>query len=351
MSAGDSGGLGEYSLSLLDDDLFRVMITCQGLCAETSLRPLLKYASESLECREVSVSIRSSGNFYTAASYGTDEDYDVFREHASYNAMKGGRPVLLDIKTDPRDDAGAHEKRRYACIPILLQGESDPVGVLNVSRVEGPINELFIDKLMLFSIYAGEILTKTKENLRYFEVLINTISSKDNYTGGHCRRVSGYTCMIAEGMGLPPKDVISLGKYAMVHDIGKIGIPDHVLKKEGRLTTGEFEVMKKHPDEGVRILNYEYPAVRQHHERWNGKGYNLELSGDEIDPKARILAVADAFDAITTKRPYKEDRSLRDALKEIERCAESQFDPTVTDSFLCCCYDNPERIASIMSIE
>jgi len=163
----------------------------------------------------------------------------------------------------------------------------------------------------------------------------NALGLKDTYTGGHGRRVAFYACQIATAFGLPQEESNSIGEAASLHDIGKIGIPDAILTKPGKLTPEEFSVIQKHPVMGAEIvqsiplLSHHVPAVRHHHEHFDGSGYPDGLSGSDIPLAARIIAVADAFDAMSSYRSYRSGVSADRALNEIAQAAGSHFDPEV----------------------
>jgi putative nucleotidyltransferase with HDIG domain len=162
--------------------------------------------------------------------------------------------------------------------------------------------------------------------------LAAALDARDPYTAGHSERVSSYSVMIARELQLPENevDVIRLG--ALLHDIGKIGVDDRVLRKPAALTAGEFDQIKRHPELGARILRpvafFEphLPIVELHHERPDGKGYPFGLRGSEIPLAARIVHVADAFDAMTSARAYRPAMGAAFALEELQRCAGSDFD-------------------------
>ena len=168
--------------------------------------------------------------------------------------------------------------------------------------------------------------------------LVGAVNDHDTYTGGHSCRVSDYTAALGMIMGLPRAEVAFLRQAGLVHDIGKIGIPDRVLRKSGRLTEEELHLIRLHPILGASILsrfeNMErmIPVVLHHHERWDGSGYPSGLAGVDIPRESRAIFVADAFDAMTTDRPYGEILSTQEALAELRRCAGTQFDPRLVDA-------------------
>lgn len=170
--------------------------------------------------------------------------------------------------------------------------------------------------------------------------LQKTLSEKSIETERHAERLRNLALNIGRSLGMPTVQMDDLALLASLHDIGKIGIPNHILCKAGQLTPGEWKVMMKHPDIGYRILQsvpdlaHIAKSVLAHHERWDGKGYPLGLKQDEIPLIARIIAIVDAYDAMTHKRVYKEALRPEEALTEIERCAGTQFDPGLVRIFL-----------------
>lgn len=165
------------------------------------------------------------------------------------------------------------------------------------------------------------------------------LEARDRQTGAHADRVVYHVLLLARKMGLKQDQLISLEQGAILHDIGKVGIPDSILLKPGPLTPEEMEVIKSHPIIGCKIIEnipYLHPAmkvVRHHHEWYNGEGYPDGLKGKEIPIVARIFSVADAYDAMTSDRPYRKAFSEEHALEELRRCAGTQFDPDVVDLF------------------
>lgn len=166
-------------------------------------------------------------------------------------------------------------------------------------------------------------------------MLAAAIDEKDPYTRGHSGRVAKYSSIIGDGLGMNAEDLDRLRISALLHDVGKIGVDDRVLKKPGRLTDEEFELMKQHPSKGANImrpvaqLKEMLPGIELHHERMDGGGYPYGLQGDQIPLMARIIAVADTLDAITTNRPYQSAMDLEYALDRIRSLAVAKFDPKV----------------------
>ncbi len=170
--------------------------------------------------------------------------------------------------------------------------------------------------------------------------LVAALDAREHETSDHSRRVVRYTLAIAERMGVPALDLPDIARGALLHDIGKIGVPDAILLKPGKLVPAEWDEMRKHPETGHTILQsipfLRVPAeiVLAHQERWDGKGYPRGLPGEEIPLGARIFAIADTLDAITSNRPYRQGQPLEKARSEIARYAGVQFDPRCAEAFL-----------------
>jgi putative nucleotidyltransferase with HDIG domain len=172
------------------------------------------------------------------------------------------------------------------------------------------------------------------------EALVTALEARDHETEGHSERVTCYAASIAKALGLDQAQLDELRRGALLHDIGKIGVPDGVLRKPGPLDPSEWEQMRRHPVfgaemvGGINFLAQAMPVVRHHHERYDGSGYPDRLAGEQIPLVARVFAVADTFDAMTSDRPYRRALSIDEAREEIRRCAGQQFDPVVVEAFL-----------------
>jgi response regulator RpfG family c-di-GMP phosphodiesterase len=171
------------------------------------------------------------------------------------------------------------------------------------------------------------------------QALGSAIDTRDTGTEAHSQRVHGYSIVIARALGVGEVELRDLEHGVLLHDIGKIGIPDAILLKPGPLTPDEWRIMRTHPEIGKRLveripfLRGAVPVVYHHHERWDGTGYPLGLRGEAIPLGARIFAVADALDAMTMDRPYSRAIAMEAAREEIQRCAGSHFDPRVVATF------------------
>ncbi|AEF93389.1 putative PAS/PAC sensor protein [Desulfotomaculum nigrificans CO-1-SRB] len=176
------------------------------------------------------------------------------------------------------------------------------------------------------------------QHLQTVLAFTEAIGARDNYTRGHSERVAEYAQMIAGAMGLGQLNQL-VYVAALVHDVGKIGVPEHILNKPGRLTDEEFIKIKEHPVTGSNILkqigsfNYLVPIVRAHHERYDGRGYPDGLAGKDIPLISRIIAVADAFEAMTSDRSYRKRFTIDYAVNELKLNAGTQFDPEIVDHF------------------
>ncbi len=188
------------------------------------------------------------------------------------------------------------------------------------------------------------------ELINSIKMLIRIINAKDKYTYGHSERVGRYAVWIAEKLGLPEDEIKTIKIGAFLHDVGKIEISRTILMKKGPMTHEDYEIMKKHPMWGAGIikavesLNLALPLIKYHHEHFDGSGYPLGLKGKQIPLHARILAVADCFDAMVTNRPYRKRKSTAEAIEELKRCSGTQFDPEIVEAFLCVLREQKEKV-------
>ena len=202
-------------------------------------------------------------------------------------------------------------------------------------------NRTSIASRTLFSLNEPSVSVNVEaEVLSTIYALAATLEARDKYTYGHSRRVSRYAVATAEALNLAPEQVAVISAAALLHDIGKVGIPDHVLNKEGKLLDEEWELLKQHPRLSATIVGHVpslaacLAAVRHHHERWDGNGYPSGLKGEAIPIEARILTVTDAFEAMISERPYRKALTFKQAVAELEKCSGTQFDPKVVHAFI-----------------
>ncbi|MBU9711577.1 HD-GYP domain-containing protein [Evansella tamaricis] len=223
------------------------------------------------------------------------------------------------------------------------------VGLLYLASSYGWGFELLLLRWLILFIVPSVIQTllknmkKERENLiNLTAVLAESLDARDKYTSYHSKNVAYYSSEIGKGMGLPTKICEILYVGGLLHDVGKIGVPEAILNKPSKLTDEEFEKIKQHPSIGYNMLkhipdfrkNSILDIVLHHHERFDGKGYPARLKGEEIPLGARITAIADAFDAMTSRRIYRDDKGLEYALNELTNGENTQFDPEITKTFL-----------------
>ena len=273
--------------------------------------------------------------------------------------------LILDFMMDPIHGAEVVEEIRKfntELYILLLTGHKDlapPLETIKRLDIQGYCEKSDkFDQLLLLiesgikSIEQMKTIQKINEELRdkndelekaYLDtigILRQTVEAKDPYTRGHSDRVSEFAVLIGTKMGLDEKTIHILKIGGLFHDIGKIGIPDSILLKESKLSDDEYSQIKNHPTIGAHILGNAtvfqdiIPIVKYHHERYDGRGYPSQLAGTDIPLIARITAVADAFDAMTSKRTYRDSLPIEKVKEEIERCSGTQFDPEIAKLFL-----------------
>jgi putative nucleotidyltransferase with HDIG domain len=193
--------------------------------------------------------------------------------------------------------------------------------------------------------------------IKTVQSLVSAIEAKDMYTESHSLRVAKYATFIAKELNMDKNDVEDIWVAGVLHDIGKIGISDSILNKKERLTNEEYQLVKQHPTIAHKIISNIgldegiMKAVKHHHERYDGKGYPDGLQGENIDIRAAIISVADAFDAIISERPYKKSKSMQEGIEELNSCKGTQFNPRVVEIFSKAYYKNKEVIMRIYNDE
>lgn len=263
---------------------------------------------------------------------------------------RGSNPIIID-QQETRLGRAFQEMRRegkgsLSCWPLRIRGEL--FGFLAAHHNNGRGASSTETKLLDFLIKKAALAI---ENMALYESLIgnfygilkslvNALEAKDLYTGKHSERVTRYAVKIARNLGCTSAQMESIRTVGYLHDIGKIGINDRILNKPGALTPEEYELVKNHPTIGEAIVaelglsTEERSIIRHHHERWDGKGYPDGLAGNDIPLLARIITVADSFDAMTSKRAYRDAMSFPSAVEELSRSRGKQFDPDALDAFI-----------------
>jgi putative nucleotidyltransferase with HDIG domain len=255
--------------------------------------------------------------------------------------------ALVDERFVHSRSIGDLRVRSAMCAPLVNRGKV--LGIIYVDSADKS-NLYTKDDLALLSamaLKAGTSLDNARlyddlRNLFYntVETLIRAIQARDRYTSGHSTRVSRYALLIAEKLGLTTKEKHQLYLASMLHDIGKIGIPDELLNREGKLTDEQIRQIRNHVNVGASMLKALgdmqpiIPLILHHHEAWDGSGYPDGLDGEQIPLMSRILAVADSYDAMTSDRPYRGAMSKAEAIDEITRFSGRSFDPKIVDVFL-----------------
>jgi HD-GYP domain-containing protein (c-di-GMP phosphodiesterase class II) len=332
-----------------------------GLTAVTStldidevLNQVLLSAAKAVEAQIGVLALEEDQRMVVRAAHGTDADT------AHRLALDLGGEICQDVVSrgvpfmhyDPKPEAAAGplDPRAVLCVPLTLR--TRPIGVLFLANYVA--GKPFSEDHMRLATELGAQASVAIDNARLFtereqvvleslKAMAELVDAKDRYTAGHSDRVTEYALMIAREMNYAPGDEATwrrLEQGGLLHDIGKINVPDAILGKPGRLTDEEFDILKRHPVVGydvlknLHMLTDELVIVRSHHERFDGKGYPDGKAGDELPIIAWIVAAADAFDAMTSDRPYRKGMSVEVALGEIAKCRGTQFHPAVADAVL-----------------
>jgi len=278
-----------------------------------------------------------------------------YSKKLAHRCFAGGESLLyssLNGDDETRLSQSIADGAMTSVLCVLLRTPRKRLGVLHLDRGldQKPFTEsdlLLADALAAHvsaAIECAQLLRNQRELfLKTITILAQAVELRDGYTGGHTQRVTRYATLIAERLKLPSDQIELVKLGGPLHDIGKIGIDDAILRKPGKLTPQEFAKMQRHTTMGAEILQTIpemhpiIPIVRSHHERWDGTGYPDRLAGEDIPLLARIVAVADAFDAMTSNRPYHENKRGMPpsyAFGEVERQAGRQFDPRCAAAFL-----------------
>ncbi len=270
------------------------------------------------------------------------EEIRKFNKDLYIILLTGHKDLAPPLETIRRLDIQGYCEKSDKFDQLLLLIESGIKSVEQMAEIKKINTELSDTYEKLEQSYLDSIQT-----IRY------TVEAKDTYTRGHSDRVSEYSVLLGKKLNLPEKDIQNLRIGGLFHDVGKIGVPDNVLQKDGKLTDEEYAEIKKHPTIGVHILSGSsmfqdiLPIVKHYHERYDGRGYPSQLKGNDIPYLARIAAVADAFDAMTSKRIYRDSLPLEKVISEFENNKGTQFDPEIADTFLDILKNEPDKIKEI----
>ncbi|OGV98941.1 MAG: phosphohydrolase [Nitrospinae bacterium RIFCSPLOWO2_12_39_15] len=264
-----------------------------------------------------------------------------------------GQPLIVnDVQKDPRfsrkaDDKSAFKTRNMICVPVKIRDKVS--GVLQaINKLNGqPFTQWDLEEFgslaaqVAIAIENANLYKELKEAfLGTAEALGDAIEAKDAYTAGHTRRVLSYSLLMGRHLDITPAELENLKLAAALHDIGKIGVEDQILQKQGKLNEAEKKKMDNHTVIGPKIVENikqmrpVIPGICYHHEEYDGTGYPQQLKGEQIPLIARIIAVADCFDAMTTDRPYRKALSIQTALDELQKMAGTQFDGKVVEAFI-----------------
>jgi HD-GYP domain-containing protein (c-di-GMP phosphodiesterase class II) len=267
---------------------------------------------------------------------------------AGWVAREGKSVLIADAQNDPRFFRKADHKTEFktrSVIAVPLKTKDKLIGVLEVLNKKNnePFNDDDVSMLEALSNQAAVAVENAKLYANVRELFLNTVRSlaaaietKDLYTRGHSERVTMFSELIARELGFSGEETENLNLAGLLHDIGKIGIDESILRKPSKLTPAEFGEIRKHPEYAANILatipqlRHIIPSIKHHHERYDGNGYPAGLRGEDIPYFSRILAIADTFDAMNSSRPYRAALPFSVCLAEIERCSGTQFDPEIS---------------------
>lgn len=365
-----AAGVAQHELSSVTEQLSSVYEEISLLYKISSQTRVSRKPQDFLEtvCREM----QAIGNFHAlAVAYARREDDSALPIVGEMAVQVGDcalhgqelinalhAPLMESLRlgeAQVRNDlSGASDSQRlrsimerFVCVPLMR--EKRPLGILLAIDKNDGSHFNSVDLKLLSNVASqcsifleNAALYQDMEGLfmGVLHALTRSIDAKDTYTRGHSQRVAELSRNLARRIGLPDAQCERIYLSGLLHDVGKIGVPEAVLTKPGRLSDAEFEAIKKHPAIGAQILGNikqlqdVIPGVLYHHERWDGRGYPYNLSGEAIPLMGRIICVADSFDAMSSTRTYRPALPLDTTLAEIQRCAGAQFDPTLAKIFI-----------------
>ena len=311
----------------------------------------------------LSIFLKRSGYSFTGVTTPQEAVEKVRNEH--FDLM-----ILDFIMTPIHGDEVVEEIRKFnkELYILLLTGHKDlapPLETIRRLDIQGYCEKSDkFDQLLLLiesGIKSIEQMNQIKEinqdlekaYMESVETLRQTVEARDKYTKGHSDRVSAYSVLLGKKLGLSAQEINTLKIGGLFHDIGKIGVPDSILLKTTKLADDEYSQIKNHPSIGEHILSSAtifrdiLPIVKHHHERYDGKGYPSQLKGEEIPYLARVTAVADSFDAMSSRRTYRDSLPIEKVKQELKENSGTQFDPEMAQAFIEIIENNYEEIKAI----
>ncbi|NIQ39067.1 MAG: response regulator [Proteobacteria bacterium] len=323
------------------------------------LNSIVEFVADFMVSERVSIMLLDEAGEYLTISSAVGLTEEIVREARvrkgdaiAGRVLETQRAMKIDDISSIKPEAEQYSKyKAFISFPLMqapLKSQMNPLGIINVTnRFDGqPYTALDLRNLDFIADTAAVAINNQIKGIKLQESYFATVKSlalaldaKDRYTAGHSQSVQRYSVTIAKKLGLDKEEIGNIDRAGALHDIGKIGIPDEIINKPGRLTAEEFEKIKEHPAIGeqmIRPIPFLNPAraiIRHHHERFDGRGYPDAIGGKDIELGARIMAVADTFDAMTSDRSYREALSLEEARAELNRCRNTQFDPAVVEAF------------------
>jgi putative nucleotidyltransferase with HDIG domain len=317
---------------------------------------IVENISKKMGIRTASIFLKEDKNFYKAKAYSNELKDRL--QNCRFSSQKGlfkffcqeekeieeESPLLAKLPLEEQEQITKELNLLGATVSIPVVSQGEVLGAINLSeKKNGEISSA--EDLNLWQALSGELAIVIRNVSLYQELknnyfdtikaLIETVEAKDPYTRGHCLRVTEYAINIARELKVEEEEIKQIQYAGILHDIGKIGLMEDILRKPGQLTDEEYSFIKKHPVIGeriiapIRFLEKIKPIIRHHHERYDGKGYPDGLKGDKIPFFSRILAIADSYDAMTSNRPYRKSLGHEKACLEIKNNAGKQFDPAI----------------------
>jgi len=335
-------GNGELSILMIDLDLFKLFNDLYGhIEGDGALEKI------------AGILTRNVGQKGIVCRYGGEEFTVLLPFHDTKMAYELAEKIRTEIEKTFFNMTDVTQRFLTASIGVCTYPQAAPNGEELLKRADLAMytaknsgknqTVIYTPEVMSPSVNdyeSGETIASRPSYATTIYALTAAIDAKDHYTFGHSQKVAEYATVLASNLALDKSHVEIIREAALLHDIGKIGIPENILTKTGRLTNEEFDIVKQHVEMSITIIkhlpsmNHVIPAVIGHHERWDGKGYPRGLKGENIPLAARCLSVVDAFDAMTSNRPYRPALSVNAALAEIETSIGTQFDPLTANIFV-----------------